>query len=448
MAQAPPGSSAAQIAAWAALPDPPAGYQYVTGPFGEPELQAIPASTGTGTTGTGTTGTGTGTTGTGTTGTGTTGTGTGTTGTGTGTTGTGTTGTGTGTTGTGTTGTGTSTTGTGTTTTTGTGTTQQKTPAEEFEGDIDDYCSQYPFDPICSTWYNGVGGIGYSGGAGGVTAVVVNQPSSVNADVSGVVNTALGGLWAATQQATDTAFSAFDNEVNTALTSIGNALSAAWNGLAAFGGMILTLLGSLWKSILKGLIAAVQEIKKLLGDLMDNVITPALQGLAKARQWLMDFYRNWIRPVLLVLQWLRLMLTILRAFGVKFAGKLDTALTDIQSRITGPLFYLLTYVNGVANMINLIITANYLIQKPIWLWSFSAYAGESINLQMNAMNQPLSDAGKAAIAASGPPQPATQSISDFNVYLTAGTGAIAGTNTDYTTVFVAALGGTIEGPSQ
>jgi hypothetical protein len=381
-----------------------------------------PVGTGSGVTGTGSTGTGSGTS--------TTGTGT------------------TTTTGTGGTGSGTSTTGTGTTTTTG-GTTPAKTPAEEFEGDIDGYCSQYPFDPICSTWYNGVGGIGYSGSDPyGGTTVVVSQPSTVNPDISGVLNTALGGLWSATQTAVDSTLSVFDSAVNTALTSIGNALNAAWNGLAALGGMILTLLSSLWKSIIKGIIAALQEIKKLLGDLMDNVITPALQGLAKARQWLMDFYRNWIRPVLLVLQWLRLMLTILRAFGVKFAGKLDTALTDIQSRITGPLLYLLTYVNGVANMINLIITANYLIQKPIWLWSFSAYAGESINLQMNAMNQPLSDAGKAAIAASGPPQPATQSISDFNVYLTAGTGAIAGTNTDYTTVFVAALGGTIEGPSQ
>ena len=79
-----------------------------------------------------------------------------------------------------------------------------------------------------------------------------------------------------------------------------------------------------------------------------------------------------------------------------FAQKLDSYLADLEARITKPLFYLLSFVNGVANWINLIVTAGYLLQKGLFLNSLNAYIGEALNLQINAMNAPPSAAAIAA----------------------------------------------------
>jgi hypothetical protein len=340
--------------------------------------------------------------------------------------------------------------GSGSSTSSGSGsTTPAKKPADEFAGDFDAYCADNPDDPICSVWYSGSGGVTYTspiGGTTGGTTVVINESGATATDISGVVNTALNGLWESTRTGVDDAISAVVNETNSALTSIGNALTSAWNILSRLGGLILSLLSSMWTSIIKGLIAAVQELKKLVQDVLDDVIQPMLKALHDLRDWLIKFYQNWLRPMLIILQDLRKLLAILKLFGVKFAGKLDSALADIQSRITAPLFYLLSFTNAIANWVNLIVTAGYLFQRPIFLSSLNAYVGESINLQLNAMTQPISAGGAAAIAAQASAPTAKQSTADFHTFLTSSSGPYATYATDYGAVLQDALNGKVTEP--
>jgi hypothetical protein len=95
----------------------------------------------------------------------------------------------------------------------------------------------------------------------------------------------------------------------------------------------------------------------------------------------------------------------------------------------------LSYVNGVANWINLILTVGYLLQKPLWLNSLKAYSGSTLTLQLNAMTTPVDPAALAAAnAANAPPTP-EQSSADFQTYLQTGGGNNADAIAQNSTLF-------------
>lgn len=286
-------------------------------------------------------------------------------------------------------------------------------------GEFLDYCETFPEDPLCASLY---------GGESGGTITTVNNTTIINAglsstDVSGIIDGALAGVWQAATGAVDAVVAAVIGEVQGALTALGNAVKAAYAILSRLAGFVLNLLNTLLHDVLQGIVSALKGIVGLIDGLYNNVIKPALQSLQAIRKMLIDLYTRFIRPVLIVLQNIRKVLSILALFHVKFAAKLDAAIADIQARITQPLFYLLGYVNAVANWMNLIVTAGYLLQKPIFLNSLQAYVGSSLNLQINAMNQAPSASGLAALqAANKVPSPA-QTSADFNQFVTSGTGS-------------------------
>lgn len=297
-------------------------------------------------------------------------------------------------------------------------------PLDEFGGegaeDFGEYCWANPEDPICGLIGAGYGITGTFGSGGGVVDVIQGGVSAI--DVNAIVDSSLSGLWATEVGAVDAALSALVGSLLLTLTGIGNALKAMWGALTKLAGLILALLSTLWNSIVKGIVAALKEIEQLLKDLVDDVLKPLVDAVQQMRKWLIDLYQNWIRPIILLIQRLRQILGILKLFHIGFATKLDNALADIQARITGPFLQLLGYVNGITNWINLIVTANYLLQKPIFLASLNAYKGEAINLQLNSMNQPLSAAGSAAIANVNSFPDIPTSVSDFDTLMTTGTG--------------------------
>lgn len=312
-------------------------------------------------------------------------------------------------------------------------------------GSLDDYCSEFPDDPLCQVWYyGGIGTVSTGGGFGGDYTVVVQNTGLSAVDVNSIVNSSLSGLWASTVNWFDLALAGFASGILTALTALGNALKAVYNLLSRMAGLILNLLKTLLLDIVKSIIAALGELKQLLKDLYDDVLKPLIGAVQELRKSLIDLWTKYIRPLVLIIQHIRQILAILKLFHIGFAAKLDAALADIQAKITGPFLVLLSYVNGIANWMNLIVTANYLLQKPIFLASLNAYKGEAINLQLNAMTQPISAAGAAAIAAQASIQPAAKSAADLNTFLTNSSGPIATDFTKYDAVFQAALQGQVQ----
>ena len=260
---------------------------------------------------------------------------------------------------------------------------------------FDPYCCYYPTDPACCEAFaaNGECGGGGGGGGGGGTIIqnITNITNIIGEDAStvwGQITGALQTLWSVVIDSFDFAIAAAIAAIQSALTSIANALKAAFEALAHLAGSILGFLETIFKRLLSGLVKVLGRLKQLVEGLFSSVILPALQWLQKLRQWLMWLYENWIRPLLVWIQYLRQILGILKLLHIKWAQKLDQDLAELQAKITAPLFYLLSYTNALANWINLIITAGYLIQRPIWLASLNAYKGSSTALVLNSLTAP------------------------------------------------------------
>lgn len=293
-------------------------------------------------------------------------------------------------------------------------------------GNFGQYCDFNADDPYCTL-------AGDFGGWAGVIAgptvqnntTVVVQSGLLAADVHQIVNDALGGLWNAVVGTVDLVLGGIVAGIQTALTDIGNALKAAWNILSRLSGLILRFLQQMWVYVIAGLIRAVNTLATALKDLYDNVLKPVVGVLQQVRQKILDLWKRFIVPMLVVLQDIRRILTILSLFHIGFAQKLDAKLADMERRVTQPLFYLLSFTNGVANFINLIVTARYLLQKPLFLNSLGAYAGEALNLQLNAMTPAVTPAGIVAASQSNGLPTVAQSESDARTYLATGGGDYA-----------------------
>lgn len=288
-----------------------------------------------------------------------------------------------------------------------------------------DYCAAYPEDPYCQ-FYTTLGDLFAAPGPTIVNeSVVINETGLLATDVAQMIDNGLSGLWGAVVTGVDDAVQAVIATVQAAVTGIGNALKAAYAWLSRLIGMVLSLLKTILQDILNALVQAVQDLEQAVKDLYQNILKPIAQTLQNIRDRILDLWKKFIAPMLVFLQDIRRILVILELFHVKFAQKLDNAIQDIERRITAPLFYLLQYVNAVSNWINLIMAANYLLQKPIFLNSLNAYLGESINLQLNGINKPIDQTTLAASQASAVYPTSAQSAADAQQFITSGGGAFA-----------------------
>lgn len=290
------------------------------------------------------------------------------------------------------------------------------------------YCLSYPDDPICTGGGYIFGPDPDPGGPIYITnpvTITINQNGVTLADVASRISGALATAAAAIATAVDSALATAIKGIQHALNVLGNELASVFHLLSRLAGYILQMLKGLLLGVIHGLVAAVEAIGKMLKDVFANGIMPALQALQKARDWLIKIYERFLRPLLIVLQDLRKVLAILRAFHVGFATKLDNVLADIQSKISTPLLYLLQFTNAVANYINLILDARLFLQRPLFLASLNAYKGSSLNLLIGAMNPTPDPARVAALQATAVIPTPTQSSNDLHQFLQGNSGAMA-----------------------
>jgi len=291
------------------------------------------------------------------------------------------------------------------------------------------YCILYPEDPICS-------GGGYNYGLGGgidsgpITInnpvnITINQNGATLADVTSRISGALATAAAAIVTAENAALAAAIAGIQHALNAIGNELASVFHLLSRLAGYVLGFLKTLLKDVVHALVAAVDAIGKMLKDVFAHGIIPALQALQRLRDYLLKIYERYLRPLLIVLQDLRKVLAILKAFHVGFATKLDNVLADIQSKLSTPLLYLLRYTNAIANYINLILDARLFLQRPLFLASANANKGSLLNLLINAMNPTPDPAAVAALQATAVIPTPAESQNALKQFLTNGSGPMA-----------------------
>lgn len=196
----------------------------------------------------------------------------------------------------------------------------------------------------------------------------------------GAINTALQNLRAAVAQAID--------EVE----------RFAWASAVALG-KLMSMIHDLLVNFLDDLWQLLKKLATTILKLLKEVLPAIVKAIQLARAALANIYQNYIRPILVYLQYIRRYLGILRLFHIKWATQLDNFLVNLQGRIIAPFLWVLGTINGIANWVNLILTANLILQRPLFINTMYAYQNDWITMWWT---------GQATAAAAGgvPPTPA------------------------------------------
>lgn len=235
--------------------------------------------------------------------------------------------------------------------------------------------------------------------------------------VTSIVSALFGGLFGGG----DTA------KVAASLESLRTAVSQTVDKLYRFSwtiayalGKLLSALHTIWTTFLDALWSLVKNIVQAVWKLMSEVLPKIVQTIRQLRTLLDEIYRKYIRPVMNWIQIARRYLAILKAFHVPFADKLDAFLVKIQGKIIGPYLYVLRQLNGVGNWVNLIVTTQATIQRPVFLRTAWANKGALTNLWYDSQMDPAARPGFPSGIPLSPIQTQQQATAMVQLYASPG----------------------------
>jgi len=208
--------------------------------------------------------------------------------------------------------------------------------------------------------------------------------------------------------------------------SLGNALLSFASRIARTVGRLLQAVHGLWVRILEPALQRIERIALRVGRILDRVLKPYLDFLMKLRRLVFDLYERFFRPLIKTIETIRKITSILAILRVPFARQLDQRLARIQSQIMAPLVYVLQKLSEVGGFLNVILTARWILQRPLFTNSMHAYAGTMVNMWWNAQTTGPSAEMKARFEA--PPEfpPIQQNVENMRASLS-GTGPLAAT---------------------
>jgi hypothetical protein len=197
----------------------------------------------------------------------------------------------------------------------------------------------------------------------------------------------------------------------------------------------------IWTNVIRPILYHIQQLFDRLAKLIDKVLKPYLELMRKIREQIMLIYNVYFRPIIQVIETMRRMLAILKLANIKWADKLDARLARLEGKIIGVLQEMLAWTNKLPGWFNVLLTAKYLLQYPIFSNSMDAYAGTWVKQFYNAQSKPLTPEEQAAIAAAPPAKPVAVVLGEVRDYLTAGAGPAALPTAEALAHIRAALGG-------
>lgn len=174
----------------------------------------------------------------------------------------------------------------------------------------------------------------------------------------------------------------------------------SWKSVIGLG-VLLKAVDQLWSGPLKSLLSKILEALNKLKDFALKGLLNLARALHKVREWMDEYYDKYARPVLQWIQIVRKYLAILRLFNIKWADKLDGILGRIQSKIFAPYLYVIRSINGLANWINVILTATGTFQAPLFINSAQRYRSY---LQIILLNTLVKPGGVGGVQQSGAPR--------------------------------------------
>jgi len=251
--------------------------------------------------------------------------------------------------------------------------------------------------------------------------------------LSAIVSIFTGGIAAVTRNAI--------NQLRDALAWLADNTARVIGRVARWADAAVRGLRWIWTNVIRPILYHIQQLFERLSKLIDKVLKPYLDLMQKIRQQIMLIYNVYFRPLIEVIQTMRRMLAILKLANIKWAEKLDGRLARLEGKIIGVLQEMLAWTNKLPGWFNVLLTAKYLLQYPVFMNSMDAYAGTWVKQFYNAQSKPLTPGEQAAIAAAPPAKPVAVVLGEVRDYLTAGAGPAALPTAEALAHMRAALGG-------
>lgn len=155
---------------------------------------------------------------------------------------------------------------------------------------------------------------------------------------------------------------------------------------------------------------------------LTKTFTPVLKWLLRVRKFVVDAWTNFVRPWLDLIDVTRKALQLLGDLGVSWARALDARLQQIEQAIEKPFLWLVAKLNEVIGIVNLVITADGLIQRIAFVRTLARdyeYAWRAI---ANPYRKAPDPATKKTIDDAFKPRTAAQIAAALNDYTLAGGG--------------------------
>ncbi|MGC9969431.1 MAG: hypothetical protein ABSE56_02455 [Bryobacteraceae bacterium] len=169
------------------------------------------------------------------------------------------------------------------------------------------------------------------------------------------------------------------NSLRDSVVTLGQNLTTFACRLARALGKLLTALHDMWIFVIRPILEKIQQLATRLSRLIDKVLKPYLDFMRRMRQLIMDIYNRFFRPIIQFIESIRRVLAIFKLFHMKWAQRLDARLARLEGRVMSPILALLRHTSVAGSWLNLLLTIQYTLQRPIFVRTLWAYQGDVVN---------------------------------------------------------------------
>lgn len=235
--------------------------------------------------------------------------------------------------------------------------------------------------------------------------------------LSAIVSVFTGGIAAVTRNAI--------NQLRDAIAWVADNTARVIGRVARWADAGIRGLRWIWTNVIRPILHHIQQLFDRLNKLIDKVLKPYLEFMRKIREQIMLIYNVYFRPIIQVIETMRRMLAILKLAHIGWAEKLDARLARLEAKVIAPIEQMLKWTNVLPGWFNVLLTAKYLLQYPVFMNSMAGYSGSWISHFYNAQSKPLTPAEKAEMYAERPEVPLPVILAELRDYLVAGAGPLA-----------------------
>jgi len=207
---------------------------------------------------------------------------------------------------------------------------------------------------------------------------------------------------------------------------LGSIFNAVWGTLGKLGRWLANSpFATIWQFMQK-IFARVHQVIQWINKYV-------LQPWEKMRQQLIALYNHYFGPIIKFIDTIRSTARILAIFDRKLAAKIDQALWQLESDLYAPLYAALKRLNAVTATIRAVITSLGLLDRSLLVQSVERDWKSIWRVLMNngTLPKPLSVDPTA--------QPLHKIQTDFDEFVTSGTGTFADSNQALDQVYQDAL---------